>query len=47
VISYLKSITGRAIVSGQHNKEPAAQPAQYTQQVKDVTGLYPGSGAET
>ncbi|WBQ03570.1 glycosyl hydrolase [Kribbella sp. CA-293567] len=42
VLNYLKSITGQGIVSGQHNKEPAAQPAQYTQQVKDVTGLYPG-----
>ncbi len=38
VIQYLTSLTGNGIVSGQHNKEPASQPAQYTQQVKDITG---------
>ncbi|GAA2878851.1 hypothetical protein Acy02nite_77010 [Actinoplanes cyaneus] len=42
VINYLKSITGRNIVSGQHNKEPASAPGQYTQQVHDVTGQWPG-----
>jgi mannan endo-1,4-beta-mannosidase len=42
VIQYLNSITGANIVSGQHNKEPASQPGYYTQQVKDVTGQYPG-----
>jgi mannan endo-1,4-beta-mannosidase len=42
VIQYLQSITGKNIVSGQHNKEPASAPAQYTQQVKDITGQYPG-----
>ncbi|GAA2313864.1 glycoside hydrolase family 26 protein [Streptomyces kunmingensis] len=42
VIDYLRSISGSNIVSGQHNKEPASNPGQYTQQVKDVTGQYPG-----
>jgi mannan endo-1,4-beta-mannosidase len=42
VLNYLRSITGNHIVSGQHNKEPASAPGQYTQQVKDVTGQYPG-----
>ncbi|MGW7069822.1 glycosyl hydrolase [Streptomyces sp. NPDC054855] len=42
VINYLRSISGSNIVSGQHNKEPASNPGQYTQQVKDVTGQYPG-----
>lgn len=42
VIQYLKTIAGTNIVSGQHNKEPASLPGQYTQQVKDVTGQYPG-----
>ncbi|MEV6714727.1 glycosyl hydrolase [Lentzea sp. NPDC051208] len=42
VINYLNSITGRYVVSGQHNKEPASNPGQYTQQVKDITGQYPG-----
>ncbi len=42
VLNYLGSISGNHIVSGQHNKEPASAPGQYTQQVKDVTGQYPG-----
>lgn len=42
VVQYLQSITGTSIVSGQHNKEPASSPGQYTQQVKDITGQYPG-----
>ncbi|CAM5284874.1 glycosyl hydrolase [Streptomyces atroolivaceus] len=42
VVNYLQSISGNNIVSGQHNKEPASAPGQYTQQVKDVTGQYPG-----
>ncbi len=42
VINYLNSITGTSIVSGQHNKEPANSPGQYTQQVRDITGQTPG-----
>lgn len=42
VISYLHSITGRYTVSGQHNKEPASLPSQYTRQVHEITGQYPG-----
>ncbi|MEH1166857.1 glycosyl hydrolase [Micromonospora sp. CPCC 205539] len=42
VLSYLRSITGVSIVSGQHNKEPATAPGQYTRQVYDVTGQWPG-----
>lgn len=42
VIDHLNSITGQYVVSGQHNKEPASNPNQYTQQVKDVTGQWPG-----
>ncbi|WP_369213806.1 glycoside hydrolase family 26 protein [Streptomyces flavofungini] len=42
VLNYLRAIQGSNIVSGQHNKEPASNPGQYTQQVKDVTGQYPG-----
>ncbi|MFE6335523.1 glycosyl hydrolase [Streptomyces sp. NPDC057806] len=42
VLNYLRNITGNSIVSGQHNKEPASAPGQYTQQVKDITGQYPG-----
>ncbi|WP_035857986.1 glycosyl hydrolase [Cryptosporangium arvum] len=42
VVGYLKSITGKNIVSGQHNKEPASAPQQYSQQARDVTGQWPG-----
>jgi mannan endo-1,4-beta-mannosidase len=42
VLSYLRSITGTSIVSGQHNKEPASSPGQYTQQAHDITGQWPG-----
>lgn len=42
VLNYLRSITGNKIVSGQHNKEPASSPGQYTRQVYDVTGQWPG-----
>ncbi|MFE5396766.1 glycosyl hydrolase [Streptomyces sp. NPDC056568] len=42
VLNHLRSLSGNHIVSGQHNKEPASAPGQYTQQVKDVTGQYPG-----
>lgn len=42
VLDYLRSITGSRVVSGQHNKEPAAAPGRYTQLVKDITGQYPG-----
>lgn len=42
VLNYLASIKGQKIISGQHNKEPASQPNQYTQRVKDITGVYPG-----
>jgi len=42
VVNYLKSITGQHTVSGQHNKEPATAPGQYTQQVHDITGQWPG-----
>ncbi len=42
VINYLRSITGTSIVSGQHNKEPAGAPRQYTQQAYAVTGQWPG-----
>jgi mannan endo-1,4-beta-mannosidase len=42
VIDHLAATAGRFVVSGQHNKEPASLPGQYTQQVKDITGQYPG-----
>lgn len=42
VINYLRSISGVSIVSGQHNKEPATAPNQYTQQAYSITGQWPG-----
>lgn len=42
VLTYLSSITGNGVVSGQHNKEPASTPAKYTDAVKGITGQYPG-----
>jgi mannan endo-1,4-beta-mannosidase len=42
VLNLLRSITGTSIISGQHNKEPASAPGQYTQQVYSVTGQWPG-----
>ncbi|WP_229075099.1 glycosyl hydrolase [Actinoplanes sp. DH11] len=42
VLNYLRSITGTSIVSGQHNKEPASAPGQYTAQVNAITGQWPG-----
>ncbi|GIE99901.1 glycoside hydrolase family 26 protein [Paractinoplanes rishiriensis] len=42
VLNYLRSITGTSIVSGQHNKEPATSPRQYSQQAQSVTGQWPG-----
>jgi mannan endo-1,4-beta-mannosidase len=42
VLNRLRSITGTSIISGQHNKEPAGSPRQYTQQAYSVTGQWPG-----
>ena len=42
VINYLKATTGTSIVSGQHNKEPASNPAQYSQLAYNITGQWPG-----
>jgi mannan endo-1,4-beta-mannosidase len=42
VINYLRSITGTSVVSGQHNKEPASAPLQYSQIAHTITGQWPG-----
>ncbi|MET0495922.1 MAG: glycosyl hydrolase, partial [Actinoplanes sp.] len=41
-INYLGSITGTSVVSGQHNKEPAGAPLQYSQIAHNITGQWPG-----
>jgi mannan endo-1,4-beta-mannosidase len=42
VLAYLQSIEGNHIISGQHNAEPNTEPAQYTDEVDAITGVYPG-----
>ncbi|MGI5231421.1 glycosyl hydrolase [Actinoallomurus sp. CA-142502] len=42
VVAYLKTISGDHTVSGQHNREPNASPAIWTDKVHDITGVYPG-----
>ncbi|MBD0778719.1 glycoside hydrolase [Maribacter sp. ANRC-HE7] len=41
VLSYLHSISGKTILAGQHNKEPNAKPAMWTDYIKETTGKYP------
>ncbi len=42
VLDYLYSISGQKIIAGQHNKEPNAEPAKWTNYIKETTGKYPG-----
>jgi len=41
VLDYLKSISGKKILAGQHNKEPNAEPAKWTEFIHQTTGKYP------
>jgi mannan endo-1,4-beta-mannosidase len=41
VLKYLKSISGKQIVAGQHNREPNARPSQWTDSLYKTTGKYP------
>ncbi|HBA60610.1 MAG TPA: glycoside hydrolase [Elusimicrobia bacterium] len=42
VLAYLRSISGKGTVAGQHNREPNAEPAKWTEKVFEATGKYPG-----
>jgi len=42
VLKYLYSISGEKTIAGQHNKEPNAKPAMWTEYIKETTGKYPG-----
>lgn len=42
VLKYLYSISGKKTIAGQHNKEPNAKPAMWTDFIKETTGKYPG-----
>jgi len=40
-LEYLQSISGKKILSGQHNREPNSDPAKWTQWIFETTGKYP------
>jgi len=42
VLDYLKSISGRQIVIGIHNREPNSSPAMQTNRIFSITGRWPG-----
>lgn len=42
LISYLSRISGQATLSGQHNREPNADPTRYTRTAQAITGQTPG-----
>lgn len=42
VLEYLKSISGKYTVSGEHNREPNSSPSKFYNQVHDTTGKWPG-----
>lgn len=41
VLAYLHSISGTQTLSGQHNREPNAEPAKWTDYIQETTGKYP------
>lgn len=41
VLPYLYSISGTKTLSGQHNREPNAEPAKWTNYIQETTGTYP------
>jgi len=41
VLPYLQSISGTKTLAGQHNKEPNAEPAKWTDFIRKTTGKYP------
>jgi mannan endo-1,4-beta-mannosidase len=42
VLEYLSGPARGRTISGQHNREPANEPAKWTEKVHDITGKYPG-----
>ena len=42
VLDYIYSISGEKTIAGQHNKEPNAEPAMWTEYINETTGKYPG-----
>lgn len=41
VLDFINSISGEKTIAGQHNKEPNAKPAMWTEFIKETTGKYP------
>ena len=41
-LALLEKISGTRTVAGQHNAEPNSSPAQWTNEIYDTTGRYPG-----
>jgi mannan endo-1,4-beta-mannosidase len=41
-LNYLYSVSGKKTVTGVHNREPNAKPAQWTNKIDSVTGHFPG-----
>lgn len=41
-LDFIKGISGKKTIAGQHNKEPNAKPAMWTEFIKETTGKYPG-----
>ena len=42
LIGYLRQISGRSTLSGQHNREPNSDPTRYTRVAQGITGQTPG-----
>jgi mannan endo-1,4-beta-mannosidase len=40
-LNYLYKISGKKTLAGIHNREPNAQPAKWTEEIKNTTDLYP------
>ena len=40
-LDFIKSISGKKTLAGQHNKEPNADPDKWTRYIKETTGKYP------
>lgn len=40
-LEYLKSISGKQVLSGQHNREPNSDPDRWTEWIHETTGKYP------
>ncbi|MFA7421862.1 MAG: glycosyl hydrolase [Melioribacteraceae bacterium] len=41
VLNYLKSISGKQTIAGQHNREPNSTPAKWTDEIYKTTGKFP------